>query len=74
MFCNVTKSSEWFWIETRRLETDPDSDRVDLLDSAQAINNTLVKAEGLVKLWTSTNHYHKLRGSLAGILHIISLT
>ncbi len=56
------------------LETEPDSDRVDFLDFAQAINNMLVKAEGLVKLWTSTNHYHKLRGSLASILHIISLT
>lgn len=52
---------------------DPDSDGVDLLDSAKAINNMPVKAEALVKLLTSTNHYHKLCGSLTSILHIIPL-
>lgn len=53
---------------------DHDSDRIDRFHSNQAINNMLVKVEGLVKLWTSTNHYHKLCGSLAGNPHIISLT
>lgn len=73
MSSNVKTAAELFQIETQWcLETESDSDRVDLLDSAQAINNMLVKMDGWVKLWTSTNHYHKLHGSLATMLHIIS--